>query len=225
MLSDKTKKNIEAEETFRYALKAKLEEEHFKTTLLLSEQLKNVQKNTSRQRNENGVNHVFFRFFNSTLGIWILSTIFISGGASLFQYTQNKYKIEAANKESALKYEFDISARIENMKYFLDSALTVGDAQIALSGLYHNKFKTNEDLSGQTLNTIYLHLFALGDKDAKEVVKRSMEIVKKLERINFDLSLRQKSLLLNKEEKENLLEMVKNIYKLHLDVIENLSYL
>ena len=104
MLSDKTKKNIEAEETFRYALKAKLEEEHFKTTLLLSEQLKNVQNNTSRQRNENGVNHVFFRFFNSSLGIWILSTIFISGGASLFQYTQNKYKIEATNKESALKY-------------------------------------------------------------------------------------------------------------------------
>jgi hypothetical protein len=70
-----------------------------------------------------------------------------------------------------------------------------------------------------------LHLFALGDKNAKEVVKRSMEIVTKLERINFDLSLRQKSLLLSKEEKENLLEMVKNIYKLHLDVIENLSYL
>jgi hypothetical protein len=90
MLSDETKKNIEAEETFRYALKAKLEEEHFKATLLLSEQLKNLQRNTSRQRNENGVNHVLFRFFNSVLGIWILSTIFISGGASLFQYTQNK---------------------------------------------------------------------------------------------------------------------------------------
>ena len=225
MQIDETKKIIEAEETFRYALKAKLEEEHFKTTLLLSEELKNVQKNTNSQKNENGVLQVFFRFFNSTLGIWILSTIFISGGASLFQHTQYKYKIETTNKELALKYEFEINARIQNMKHFIDRALTVGDAQIALSSLSYNKFKTDEDLSAQTLNTIYLHLYALGDKDEKEVVKRSMEIVAKLERTNFDLNLRQKSLLLNKEEKENLLEIIKNIYELHLDVIENLRYL
>lgn len=88
MLSEDRKTIIEAEERFRHGLKVKLEAEAagLKSGLNhLEEEVKQVEKKFSAKLME---------FLNSSVGIWFLSSVVITGGAAALQQIQHQHETE-----------------------------------------------------------------------------------------------------------------------------------
>ena len=88
MLSNDRKSIIEAEEKFRHELKIKFEAEaaSLKSGLnLLEEDAKLVEKKFTTKLME---------FLNSSVGMWFLSSVVITGGAAGLQQIQHHYEIE-----------------------------------------------------------------------------------------------------------------------------------
>ncbi len=88
MLSEETKKRIEAEEQFRHDLKVKLEAElaTAKSAFAsLHKQAEQVEKKATSK---------VIEFLNSSVGTWFLSSVVITGGAAMLQQIQHSHEIE-----------------------------------------------------------------------------------------------------------------------------------
>ncbi len=210
MLSNDRKSIIEAEEKFRHELKIKLEAEtaSLKSGLnLLEEDVKLVEKKFSAKLME---------FLNSSVGMWFLSSVVITGGAAGLQQIQHHYETEQKNKAQLVEYQFEIGNRIQNMKYFLRHAKTVGDARSALASVFKSKFPLSPTLENQSLSALYFNLHQLIDGADKEKSRRAIEVVLDLEDAEVSLQSQKNDQALSVADKERLSKLVADIEKLHI---------
>lgn len=210
MLSDDRKTIIEAEERFRHELKVKLEAE---TTSLksgfnrLEAEVMQVEKKFSAKLME---------FLNSSVGMWFLSSVVITGGAAGLQQIQHHYEIEQKNKAQLIEYQFEIGNRIQNMKYFLRHAKTVGDAKSALASVFKSKFPLSPNLENQSLSALYFNLYQLIEGTDREKSKRAIAVVLDLEDAEVSLQSQKNEQALNAADKERLSKLVADIENLHI---------
>lgn len=210
MLSNDRKSIIEAEEKFRHELKIKLESEtaSLKSGLnLLEEDVKLVERKFSAKLME---------FLNSSVGMWFLSSVVITGGAAGLQQIQHHYETEQKNKAQLIEYQFEIGNRIQNMKYFLRHAKTVGDAKSALASVFKSKFPLSPTLENQSLSALYFNLYQLIDGTDKEKSKRAIEVVLDLEDAEVSLQAQKNDQALSAADKERLSKLVADIENLHI---------
>ena len=92
MISEETKKTIEAEERFRHDLKVKLEAELASAKSAFSSLQKEVGQVEKRTASK------VMEFLNSSVGTWFLSSVVITGGAAMLQQIQHSHEIEQKNK-------------------------------------------------------------------------------------------------------------------------------
>jgi len=210
MLSEETKKRIEAEEQFRHDLRIKLEVEHasIKSTFAsLQKGVEQVEKRTASKVME---------FLNSSVGTWFLSSVVITGGAAMLQQIQHSHEIEQKNKTQLIAYQFEIGTRIQNMKFFLKQARTVGDAKMALSSVFQSKFPLNPELEKQSLSALYFNLHQLIEGSEKEKTRLAMAVVLDLEQAEFLLQSEKDSQLLDANDKEKLAKLVAAIENMRI---------
>ena len=210
MLSNDRKSIIEAEEKFRHELKIKLEAEtaSLKSGLnLLEDDAKLVEKKFTTKLME---------FLNSSVGMWFLSSVVITGGAAGLQQIQHHYEIEQKNKTQLIEYQFEIGNRIQNMKYFLRHAKTVGDAKSALASVFKSKFPLSPALENQSLSALYFNLYQLIDGTDKDKSKRAIEVVLDLEDAEVSLQSRKNDQALSAADKDRLSKLVADIENLHI---------
>jgi hypothetical protein len=210
MLSEETKKRIEAEEQFRHDLRIKLEAEHasIKSTFAsLQKGVEQVEKRTASKVME---------FLNSSVGTWFLSSVVITGGAAILQQIQHSHEIEQKNKTQLIAYQFEIGTRIQNMKFFLKQARTVGDAKMALSSVFQSKFPLNPELEKQSLSALYFNLHQLIEGSEKEKTRLAMAVVLDLEQAEFLLQSEKDSQLLDANDKEKLAKLVAAIENMRI---------
>lgn len=210
MLSNDRKSIIEAEEKFRHELKIKFEAEaaRLKSGLnLLEEDAKLVEKKFTTKLME---------FLNSSVGMWFLSSVVITGGAAGLQQIQHHYEIEQKNKTQLIEYQFEIGNRIQNMKYFLRHAKTVGDAKSALASVFKSQFPLSPALENQSLSALYFNLYQLIDGTDKDKSKRAIEVVLDLEDAEVSLQSRKNDQALSSADKDRLSKLVADIENLHI---------
>lgn len=210
MLSEDRKTIIEAEERFRHELRAKLDSEAVKLTSSanhLELEAKQVEKKLSTKLME---------FLNSSVGMWFLSSVVITGGAATIQQIQHQYETEQKNKSQLIAYQFEIGNRIQNMKYFLRHAKTVGDAKAALASVFRSRFPLNPELEHQSLSALYFNIYQLIDGSNKEKSKRAIEVILDLEDAEVLLQSQKNDELLNASDKERLSKLVSAIENLHI---------
>jgi hypothetical protein len=210
MLSEETKKRIEAEEQFRHDLKVKLEAElaTAKSAFAsLQKEAGQVEKRTASKVME---------FLNSSVGTWFLSSVVITGGAAMLQQIQHSHEIEQKNKTQLIAYQFEIGTRIQNMKFFLKKAKTVGDAKVALASVFQSKFPLNPELEKQSLSALYFNLHQLIEGSEKEKTRLAMAVVLELEQAEFLLQSQKNNQLLDANDKEKLAKLVTAIENLHI---------
>jgi len=210
MLSEETKKKIEAEERFRHDLKVKLEGElaSAKSAFAsLQKEVGQVEKRTASKVME---------FLNSSVGTWFLSSVVITGGAAMLQQIQHSHEIEQKNKTQLIAYQFEIGTRIQNMKFFLTQAKTVGDAKVALASVFQSKFPLNPELEKQSLSALYFNLHQLIEWSDKEKSRQAMAVVLDLEQAEFLLQSQKNNQLLDANDKEKLAKLVASIENLHI---------
>jgi len=175
MLDDEKKKVIETEESFRYALRLQLEAEAAKVkteAATAAAQLKQAEKKLGGK---------VMDFLNSSVGMWLLSSVVITGGASVLQKMQHSHEIEQKNRSQAAVYQFEIGNRIQNMKYFLRQAKTVGEARSALGSLFKSKHPISAELEHQSLSTLYFNLHQLIKGTEKEKKVKALAVIRDLE--------------------------------------------
>jgi hypothetical protein len=210
MLNEDKKTMIEAEERFRHELRIKLANEANSLQVGITHlggEIKNAEKKFVAKLME---------FLNSSVGMWFLSSVVITGGAAMLQQIQHHYEIEQKNKAQLVSYQFEIGTRIQNMKYFLRHAKTVGDAKSALASVFKSKFPLNPELENQSLSALYFNLYQLMDGADKDKSKRAIEVILNLEDAEVLLQSQKNDQLLDAADKERLNKLVAAIENLHI---------
>lgn len=210
MLSEEIQKKIEAEERFRHELKLKLEAE------LASAKSAFTSLENTAVRGEKKVSSKIMEFLNTSVGGLFLSSVVITGGAAMLQKIQHNYETEQKSKAQLIAYQFEIGTRIQNMRYFLTQAKTVGDAKLALASVFQSKFPLNPELEKQSLSALFFNLHQLIKGSEKEKTKRAMEVVLKLEQAEYALQSKQNNQWLDANDKEKLMKLVAAIESMHI---------
>lgn len=210
MLTEEIKKKIEAEERFRHDVKIRLEAE-----LSSAKSVFTSLENTAGRVEKNASSKIM-EFLNSSVGGLFLSSVVITGGAAMLQQIQHNHEIEQKNKTQLVAYQFEIGTRIQNMKFFLTQAKTVGEAKVALASVFQSKFPLNPELEKQSLSALYFNLHQLIEGSEKEKTRRAMEVVLDLEQAEFVLQSQKNSQLLDANDKEKLAKLVTAIEDMHI---------
>lgn len=210
MIDDDKRKAIEAEERFRHELRLQLESEAIKLkaeAALVGAQIKQAEKKLSGKLME---------FLNSSVGMWFLSSVVITGGAAGLQQIQHLYEVEQKNKSQLVTYQFEIGNRIQNMKYFLRNAKTVGEAKSALGSVFKSKFPVIAELEHQSLSTLYFNLHQLIKGTEKEKNLKALEVIRDLEDAEILLQSRPDNEPLNNADRDSFTKLIAAIENLHL---------
>lgn len=210
MLDEDKKKVIEAEERFRHMLRIQLEGE---VTKLKAEA---AAVGTDIKQIEKKIGSKVMEFLNSTLGMWFLSSIVLTGGAAGLQQIQHYYETEQKNRSQLVTYQFEIGNRIQNMKYFLRHSNTVGEAKLALGSVFRSKFPISAELEHQSLSTLYFNLHQLIKGTEKEKNLKALEVIRDLEDAEILLQARPNNEVLNQADRDSFTKLIAAIESLHL---------
>jgi hypothetical protein len=200
MLTDEKRALIEAEERFRHELRQKIESDIATT----GQEIKASEKKLFEKINT---------FLNSSIGLLLVSSVVVSGGGALYQQIEHDYESREKSKEQSLTFKFEIGDRVKNMQFLLKRAKTVGDAKVAMAGMFKSQFPLNSSLDNKSLSSLYFSLYQLAEGTEKE---RSKEAIQILDELEYSLQSRVNTDVLNASEKEQIIKLVSSIESMHL---------
>ena len=148
MLDNEKKKLIEAEEQYRHEIAEKLRSE---AGFIKNEVIK-IEKDFWSKASE---------VLNSNFGLWFLSSVFITGGAALYQIAQHHYEAKLNTQKELITCEFEIANRLNSMKFLLLRAKTNGDAQIALTPVSKSFGAVSSEYENVNIAVLYFKIIQL----------------------------------------------------------------
>lgn len=144
------------------------------------------------------------KVLNSNFGLWFLSSVFITGGAALYQIAQHHYEAKLNNQKELLTCEFEIANRLNGMKFLLLRAKTNGDAQTALTPISKSFGAVSPEYEHVNIAVLYFKIFQLtGVRDAQ--ISR---YVKELEEKNLAIQLENPKTPFNEVDRKRMLELI-----------------
>ncbi len=191
MLDDEKKKLIEAEENYRHKIAIKLRGE----TKSVEQTAIKLEKSFWTKASE---------VLNSNFGLWLLSSVFISGGATLYQITQHHYTQKLSTQKEFMTCEFEIANRLNSMKFLLQTAKTNGDAQHALTPITKSFGAVSTEYEHVNIAVLYFKTFQLTGVMHKEV----SEYVKQLEEANLAIQNANPKAPLDPQQRTKLLNLI-----------------
>lgn len=199
MLSEEKKSLIAAEERYRHEISNKLRSEIGS----IGEEFQSIERTIWDKVNEP---------LNSNVGMWFLSTVLVTGGAGAYQAMQHHYEVQIHNRAQLTTHQFEIGNRIQNMKYFLRKAQTIGDAQLALKSVFLSKTPVNPEVEKLSLSVIYFNFYQMLGTQNKE----ALELVRKLEDQEYILQSQKPTNPLPEAEKQKLLSWVEKLEQIEV---------
>lgn len=194
---------IEAEEELRYQVRKRLDTEHGV-----------VAPPPAPPRH--GFGKKVMEFFNSSVGMWLLSSVVLTGGAALIQNIQHNHEIEQKNREQLSAHRFEVTHRLDQMEYGLRRAKTVGDAKAAMDGMFKSKFPLSPDLQNKSLGSLYLTMLQLVSGTSDQKSTEVMDFIRRLEEIELSLQALPDDKPIDTEQREHLRKLLNSIKNLHL---------
>lgn len=156
-----------------------------------------------------------FDFFNSSVGMWLLSSVVLTGGAALLQNIQHRHEVELKNREQLATHTFEITNRLDQMEFGLRRAKTVGDAKAAMDGMFKSKFPLTPELQNRNLGSLYLTIHQLLSGQEQQKSAEAISFVRRLEEAELSLQTQPDDAALDKEQLEHLRKLIKSIQALH----------
>ncbi len=191
MLDDEKKKLIELEEEYRQKVAEKIRSK-----------IQFVEKSSSSL--EKGFWTKANEVLNSNFGLWFLSSVFITGGAALYQNTQHHYEAKLNTQKEVITCEFEIANRLNSMKFLLLKAKTIGDAQTALTPISKSFGAVSSEYENVNIAVLYFKIFQLtGIRD-----KQMGDLIKELEEKNLALQSENPKKLLIEADRKRLVEII-----------------
>ena len=204
MLSDDKKALIEAEERYRQEVNKKLSADLSATKKDVNSLSKDFWAKVSE-------------VLNSNFGIWFLSSVFLSGGAALYQVTQHHYEISIAKEKEIVACEFEIVNRLNHMRFLLRRATTVADAKYALTPVSKSLGAITADYENVNIAVLYFKIYQLtGFRD-----KRISLYIKDLEEKNLAIQAGNPKENFSEKDRKELLEIINTLDQYEIDQINS----
>lgn len=202
MLDDDKKRLIEAEERYRHDIARNLRADLDAT----ERDAKNLGKDIWAKVSD---------VLNSNFGIWFLSSVFISGGAAVYQVTQHHYEAKLHTQRQLATCEFEIANRLNAMKFLLKRSKTVGEAQYALTPVTKSLGAISPEYENVNIAVLYFKIYQLtGARDMKLA-----NFVKELEEGNLEIQKQDPKAPFNAEEQKKMLTLIDTLHQNIVDEI------
>jgi len=204
MLDDDTKKIIEAEERYRHEITQKLRSgiDSFEQSAL------NL---------ERSIWDKVLEILNSNFGLWFLSSVFLTGGAALYQITQHHYEVKMSREKEIITCEFEIANRLNSMKFLIKRAKTNAEAKFALTPITDSFGAVSTEYEHVNIAVLYFKVFQLTGLRNPEMEG----YVKALEEKNLAIHLANPTAPFDEDERKNLLEMIAALQRYESDQINH----
>ncbi|QWD59546.1 hypothetical protein [Polynucleobacter sp. MWH-UH35A] len=203
MLDDQKKKLIEAEEKYRHQIAQKLKSE----AASVEQNVANLEKTVWDKT---------FEILNSSFGLWLLSSVFLSGGAALYQITSHHYAQKLSTQKDFLTCEFEIENRLNAMSYLVKKAKTIGDAQYALTPMGKSFGAVSPEYEHVNITGLYFRTYQLTGVNNK----KSEEYIKQLEELNLDIQKANPKAPLDDATRAQLLKVIDILKQHSINLIE-----
>jgi len=194
-------KRIHAEEMLRREIREEIEA--------------SKKEESSKSSNESGLSQKIMDFLNSSVGMWLLSSVVLTTGAAMIQQFQHQYQIREENHKQLVTHLFEIQNRLDNMEYILRHAKTVGDAKEGLKGLFKSIFPLSPELANRSLVSMYFSVYSLIPGDRKVKAKDAITFVREMEESEFTFQSRPDSEKLNDADREQLRQLIQACKAVH----------
>ena len=204
MLDNEKKSLIEHEEIYRHEIASKLRAE-FST---ISQEAKVIEHSFWKR---------VYDLLDTNLGLWFLSTIFISGGAAIYQNTQHHFENKQQIKKELITCQFEIANRLHNMSFLIKRAKTIGDVQYALTPVTKALGSVKPEFQNINIASLYFNAYQLtggkrNDKIANEV--------KELEEIHFIMQSKNPKDIFQEEDRKKILDLLSELNKFETEQID-----
>lgn len=206
IVDDELRRQIEAEEELRYHVRRRLDAEHgVPAAPPVPAALKS------------GFGKKVMEFLNSSVGMWLLSSVVLTGGAALLQNIQHQHEVEQKNREQLAAHKFEVTHRLDQMEFGLRRAKTVGEAKAAMDGMFKSKFPLSPDLQNKSLGSLYLTMLQLVSGTDEKRSGEVMDFIRRLEEAELALQAEPDDKPLDTEQREQLRKLLKSVKNLHLN--------
>lgn len=203
--NDERRRQIEAEEELRYSVRKRLDAEHGV-----------AQPPPPPPSSGSGFGTKVMEFLNSSVGMWLLSSVVLTGGAALIQNIQHQHEVDQKNREQLSAHRFEVTHRLDEMEYGLRRAKTVGEAKAAMDGMFKSKFPLTPDLQNRSLGSLYLTMLQLTDASDDKRSAEVMDFIRRLEEAELGLQAEPDDKALDTEQREQLRKLLNAVKSLHL---------
>ena len=202
MLNEDRKSIIEAEERYRHEITKKLRAD----LGAVEEDAKKLGKSFWDK---------VIEVLNSNFGLWFLSSVFITGGAALYQITQHHYDAKLIRDKAIITCEFEIANRLNGMKFLLLRAQTIGQAQFALTPITKSLGPVSSEYENVNIAVLYFKIFQLtGQRDVQ-----IGDLVRELEEKNLLIQSENPKLPVDEAERKRLIEIIDALHQYEIEKI------
>lgn len=206
MLTEDEMKRIAAEERYRHSIRKSLEEESA-----------GPPPEPPPPPAPPGFGSKLYEFLNSSVGMWLLSSVVLTGGAAFLQQVQHQHEISLKNQADLTNHRFEIEHRLDGMSFLLRRAVTVGDAKAALGGVFKSAIPVTPELQNRSLASLYLSVYPLLAGTEKEKTNRAYNLVKQLEDIELVLQPLPDDKPLDEAQRTQIAKLMTAIQQLKFD--------
>jgi hypothetical protein len=204
MLSDDDLKRIAAEEHYRHTVRRTLEAEAAAPPA------------PPPPPPKHGLGKRVFDFFNSSVGMWLLSSVVLTGGAAVLQQIQHNHEIAQQHRQTRLTHRFEIEHRLDSMAFQLRRAKTVGEAKAALDSIFKSPVPLTPELQNRSLASLYLALHPLLVGEQRQKAKQAITLVKRLEEAELSLHGSPDNSPLSPDQRNHMVKLITSIHDLEL---------
>jgi hypothetical protein len=204
MLTDAELQRIAAEEHYRHAIRKTFEA-----------QAAPAEPAAPPVPEKHGFGKKLFEFLNSSVGMWLLSSVVLTGGAAILQQIQHDHEIAQKNRQDLSSHKFEIQHRLDSMTFLLKRAKTVGDAKNALNGVFKSAIPLTPELQNRSLASLYMSIQPLLAGSEKQKTSEAFELVRQLEESELLLQPQPDDKPLDAAEHAKLTKVINAIQKLH----------
>lgn len=170
---------------------------------------------SSKSSDGSGLSQKLMDFLNSSVGMWLLSSVVLTTGAAMIQQIQHNYQIREQNHKQLVTHLFEIQNRLDNMEYILRQAQTVGQAKEGLKGLFKSIFPLTPELENRSLVSLYFAVYSLIPGDRQVKAKDAIEFVRQMEESEFTFQSRPDTEKLNDSDREQLRKLIQACKAVH----------
>ena len=157
-------------------------------------------------------------FFNSSVGMWLLSSVVLTGGAALIQQVQHNYQVREQNHQQLVTHVFEIENRLDNMEFLLRHAKTVGEAKKALGGLFKSIYPLSPELQNRSLSSLYFSVYNLIPTNRQKRADEAIDLVRQLEDSEYTLQSRPDSAPLTDADRKQFEKLIKACKAVQRDI-------